>query len=150
MIKRKTRLFWQIEETAKNYLELHNCYDESYNGIGFVIESCGIGLIPLHNVTNDKLLGFYGYNGKEKFIAYNANLIHERIFFTKTHELGHFSLGHDLKDDIVTESINLKSKHKDPQETEPNVFEAALLMPKELIWELLSELKYDVNTLLTT
>ena len=52
----------------------------------------------------------------------------------------------ELKIDIVTDSINLKSKHKDSQEIKLDVFAAAFLMPKELLCELLSELKYDVNT----
>jgi len=150
MTKRKTRAFCQIEDIAKNYLELHNCCEEPYHGIDFVIESCSIDLIPLRNVTNDKLLGFYGNNGKEKFIAYNANLIPQRILFTKAHELGHFALGHELKSDIVTESVNSKREHKDQQETEANVFAASFLMPKKRLYNFLKKVKYDVNTPIDT
>ena len=142
MTKRKTKPFWQIEETAKNYLELHNCFDEPYSGIDFIIESCGIDLIPLNKVSNNNLLGFFGNNGKEKFIAYNSKLIPERILFTKAHELGHFVLNHNLKSDIVTETT---VKSKDPQETEANVFAAAFLMPKQVLCPFLTSINYDIN-----
>lgn len=144
MTKRKTKPFWQIEKTAKNYLELHNCFDEPYKGIDFIIESCGIDLIPLNKVSNNNLLGFFGNNGKEKFIAYNSKLIPERILFTKAHELGHFVLNHNLKSDIVTETT---VKSKDPQETEANVFAASLLMPKQVLCPFLTSINYDTNTL---
>lgn len=130
MTTRITKPFWQIEMAAENYLQLHQCYNEPNRGIDFIIESCKIDLIPLKNVTNEKLMGFFGNNGREKFIAYNAKLIPERILFTKAHELGHFILEHNLKNDIVKES---SEKSKDPQETEANVFAAALLMPKALV-----------------
>ena len=122
---------------------MHNCFDEPYNGIDFIIESCGIDLIPLNKVSNNNLLGFFGNNGKEKFIAYNSKLIPERILFTKAHELGHFVLNHNLKSDIVTETT---VKSKDPQETEANVFAASLLMPKQVLCPFLTSINYDTNT----
>ena len=142
MTTRKTRLFWQIEMTADNMLNQHEFYNEPYSGIDFMIESCNIDLIPLKNVTNKNLLGVYGYNGQKRIIACNTKISRERILFTKAHELGHFVLEHELKNDIVTEST---IKTKDPQETEANVFAAALLMPKQLIIELLEDLDYDFD-----
>ncbi|MGO0903558.1 ImmA/IrrE family metallo-endopeptidase [Clostridioides difficile] len=127
---KKTRYFWRIEMIAENILKHHECYNSPYNSIDIIIESFKIDLIPI-DVDNDKLMGIFGDdNNGHRFIAYNKNMILERILFTKAHELGHFILKHKLKGDILTDN---EDEPKDPQETEANVFSSALLMPKVLI-----------------
>lgn len=132
---RTTKPFWQIEMTSENYLKVHQCYDAPDSGIDVIFDCCKIDIIPLYNLSDKNFLGRFGDNGKEKFIAYNADLSPERILFTKAHELGHFALHHNLKSDIITEEAHEKSEQKDPQETEANVFAAAFLMPKKLVIE---------------
>lgn len=147
---RKTKPFWQIEMNAENYLKVHQCYDAPYSGIDVIFDCCKIDLIPLYNLSDKNFLGRFGDNGKEKFIAYNADLSPERILFTKAHELGHFALHHNLKSDIITEYTHKKSEQKDPQETEANVFAAAFLMPKEIVMAMLTSNHYDINVNIDT
>ncbi len=113
--------------SAENMLKHHECFNAPYNGIDFMIDSCKIDLIPIA-VNSDKLMGLFSDDGNgHRFIAYNQNMIPERILFTKAHELGHFVLGHQLKNELLTDA---NEKSKDPQEVEANVFASALLMPK--------------------
>lgn len=128
MIK-NTRPFWQIEMAAENLLRHCECFNTPYSAIDFMIASCNIDLIPIQ-VDNPKLMGLLGDDGNgHRFIAYNKAMLPERILFTKAHELGHFVLEHELSGDLLTDT---KGNSKNPQETEANVFAAALLMPKKL------------------
>ena len=139
---RKTKPFWQIEMTAENMLKQHECYNEPYSGIDFMIGCCNIDIIPI-DVANRKLMGMFGDDSNgHRFIAYNKNIIPERILFTKAHELGHFILEHKLISDIL---IDNKDDEKDPQETEANVFASALLMPKELTIKVIKKSLEDLQ-----
>lgn len=135
-MRTKPKPFWQLEMTAENMLEFHDCYNTPYNGIDFMIDSCNIDLIPL-NVKNTKLMGMLGDDKcGHRFIAYNKNMIPERVLFTKAHELGHFVLEHELKNDIL---IDNKDEPRNVQETEANVFAAALLMPKLIVSKIVNQ-----------
>jgi Zn-dependent peptidase ImmA (M78 family) len=135
-MKRKTKPFWQIEMTAENLLNQCECYDKPYENIDLMIESCKIDIIPL-DIDPNKLLGVLGVDKNGfRFIGYNKNMIPERILFTKAHELGHFILEHELKGELLTDT---QMKVKNPQETEANVFAAALLMPKKAILNLVQD-----------
>lgn len=142
MIAKKRKSFWQIEMSAKNLLELHQCYNKPYEGIDQIFESMNIQLIPLKNVKNPNFSGFYGNDGSVEFVAYDGNQIPERILFTKAHELGHIILNHNLKSDIVDESAQ---GQKDPIETEANVFASSFLMPRDLVWTLVRDSRVGVE-----
>lgn len=125
---------------AENMLKHCSCYDKPYEYIDFMIESCKIDIIPL-DVDPDKLLGVFGKDKNDyKFIGFNKNMITERILFTKAHELGHFILEHNLKGEFLTDD---SFKSKDPQETEANIFAAALLMPKQAVFEVIKSILGD-------
>lgn len=126
----KTRPYWQIEKTAENLLTLHSSINNPAENIDCIIEDCKLELIPL-DMNDDSFLGLFGVDKSEgkKFIAFNKNIMKERILFTKAHELGHYVLGHELVADICKE---MTANEKNPQETEANVFASALLMPKDL------------------
>ena len=64
---------------------------------------------------------------KNSIIFYNQEHINTRIRFSIGHELGHHVLKHDK---------NNKSKYSD-YEIETNFFTAQLLMPEQIIWELI-------------
>lgn len=64
---------------------------------------------------------------KNSIIFYNQEHINTRIRFSIGHELGHYVLKHDK---------NNKSKYSD-YEIETNFFTAQLLMPEQIIWELI-------------
>lgn len=68
-------------------------------------------------------------NGNDRFIVfYNQDVCNQsRKVFSITHELGHYKLGHDLTD----------HKNYDRYEIETNFFSAQLLMPEQIINELI-------------
>lgn len=145
----KTKPFFQIEMTAENLLNNCGCFDNPAENIDIMINSCKIDIIPL-DTKDTNFCGCLGIDKNDnKFIGFNKNMIKERILFTKAHELGHFVLNHKLKCEFLKE---LKFNQKDPQETEANVFAAALLMPKQKVIKEMNktflELKLDLQNLI--
>lgn len=76
---------------------------------------------------------------KKSIIFYNQDHLNTRIRFSIGHELGHHVLNHDKSN---------RSKYSD-YEIETNFFTAQLLMPEQIIWELMRRnVTIDKNALM--
>lgn len=84
------------------------------------------GINPLAFGSEDALI--FSYNGMV-IMAYDRMAVTTRIRFSILHELGHFILNHDMRQDIP------KALY-DKQEVEANYFAAQLLMPEQILGEL--------------
>ena len=76
-------------------------------------------------------------NGRAS-IGLDSDQSHERRRFTIAHELGHFFLHRNLKETFVDE-VFARSGNSNQIEREANAFAAALLMPKKIIDDAISE-----------
>lgn len=74
----------------------------------------------------------YDFERKKYIITVNQNHHENRRRFTIAHELGHYTLGHGAKEDVIYRNGN-----SDPDEVEANAFAAEILMPKGAIHYLL-------------
>ncbi len=70
----------------------------------------------------------------KSLIGINSTESHVRQRFTIAHELGHFFL-HPQKDTFVDYRDNQKDVMRTPRERQANMFAAALLMPRSLIFK---------------
>ena len=72
------------------------------------------------------------FDEKEKVIYVNTEDSAKRQLFSVAHELGHYLLDHDVKDYGVL--LRLATPiDKDPCEQEANFFAASILVPKEML-----------------
>lgn len=88
------------------------------------------GINPLAFGSDDALI--FRYNGMA-IMAYDRMAVKARIRFSILHELGHFILDHDMGCDIPKALYN-------KQEVEANYFAAQLLMPEQILGELIRRL----------
>lgn len=74
------------------------------------------------------------FRSEEKKIEIAADDYYGRQAFTVAHELGHYFLKHNKKEEVLlrTDALAVGEKH-DPMEAEANWFAASLLMPKQLV-----------------
>ena len=110
-----------------------------------------VGIILRKTSLEDNLCGFIEYNNNtEKYtITINANHGFNRQRFTMAHEFAHFML-HDeiiklrgqLDRDFASENISQEDKRL---ESQADSYGANILMPLDLINEIIRLNKYDIN-----
>ena len=75
-----------------------------------------------------------------KYIIFYDEFAHApRMIWSIVHEMGHFYLGHNLDFKNISDDLYAK------QEIEANFFAAQLLMPDQVIWELVGRYHFDIT-----
>ena len=78
-------------------------------------------------------------NGRH-IIFYDEFAYAPRMIWSIVHEMGHFYLGHNL------DFKNISPEQYEKQEIEANFFAAQLLMPDQVIWELVDRYHLDITS----
>jgi Zn-dependent peptidase ImmA (M78 family) len=135
----------EIEAIAKKILQESHCYKAPIE-VNKVVEYLNINLKE-HNFGDD-ISGVYLNDGKQAVIGFNSKNVEKRQRFTIAHELGHYILEHE-RDGVFIDNpskyltILFRDKESSTgeylQEREANAFAAALLMPMDLIDEVIKE-----------
>lgn len=116
--------------------------------VKMIAQKKGINLIEYD--FGDDISGVLLYDGNEATIGFSKNNGYNRQRFTIAHELGHFILGHQRKGvfvDTPEKYFTPKFRNRisetgeDKQEVEANAFAAALLMPRELVLQVIDKIK---------
>lgn len=103
-----------------------------------IMNAEGIKFREVHSVSNDFVGALTKGNNGQVYIMINSTIDNEgRKHFTIAHELGHYFLLHQLKQnafycsksEIVEEGV-----WKDPIEQEANYFASCLLMPEDKVY----------------
>lgn len=143
----------QIEQLASNLLRETGCYEYPPIDVELVARRKGIEVYR-HQFSND-VSGLLMTKGDVTLIGVNENNNERRQRFTIAHELGHYTLGHqrqgfflDSPDKYYT-MFNFRNDQSSTgeflQEREANAFAASLLMPIDLIMEVVSNLSIEVD-----
>ncbi|QQS59369.1 ImmA/IrrE family metallo-endopeptidase [Candidatus Peregrinibacteria bacterium] len=78
-----------------------------------------------------------------KTIFINSSDSPQRQVFTVAHELGHWTMKHKRKDEVLYRMSSIITK--DPQEQEANCFASHLLVPKEFLEKKINEFSLNIN-----
>lgn len=145
----------KIELIAENYLEEFFGGDINEKGkvpiqVHRVAEGLGVEVkyVSFKDPFEARTISGTFIRSQNKILI-NSQEIDYRRRFTLAHELGHFVLHKDIKEDILYRSDNfidsdgLDQESKD-REVEANCFAAALLMPRKTV-ELLVSLKFKTS-----
>ncbi len=135
-----------IEERAEKLLKENNLFSAPIDLLKFA-ENLKVNVEAVY--LEDDVSGFFVIKEKVPYIRYNSMEIEPRRRFTIAHELGHFIL-HSKDTSLFIDKVS-KVMFRDSQsstgeqlkEREANAFAAALLMPKDLIWEEASKLSEE-------
>ena len=144
----------QIEDIATAVLRQTECYpataEELTNNVGVQVKEVARRLnIELSSYDfGDDVSGVLVRDGDKTTIGYSAKNGPLRQRFTIAHELGHYVLDHqrqgifvDTPEKYFTLFRDAKSATgEDVQEREANAFAAALLIPRELLLEAVTDL----------
>jgi Zn-dependent peptidase ImmA (M78 family) len=113
--------------------------------VDLIAKYCGVAIEETDLGTD--VSGLLVVQGDTAVIAYNPDQSDKRRRFTIAHELGHFALHRDSKNETIFVDKDFIVKYRSNksyseveirQEQEANAFAAALLMPKEFIFNELS------------
>ena len=144
----------QIEDIATALLRQTGCYpasaDELVDNVGIQVKEVATRLgieLSLYDFGDD-VSGVLVRDGEKTTIGYSTQTGLQRQRFTIAHELGHYVLDHqrqgifvDTPEKYFTLFRDAKSATgEDVQEREANAFAAALLMPRELLLEAVTNL----------
>ena len=139
----------QIEDVARNIL-IETGYYNAPVKVERVVNKLGISIEEYDFGSNDSdTSGVYVKNGSQIVIGINSSNGKLRQRFTIAHELGHHILGHQRDGAFIDNTSkyftilfrdNDSSTGEYMQEREANAFAAALLMPKELVERVFSDL----------
>lgn len=114
--------------------------------VDLIVKYCGVTLEETD--LGMDVSGLLVANGDTAVIAYHPDQSEKRKRFTIAHELGHFALHRDAKNETVFVDKDFIVKYRSnksysdveiKQEQEANSFAAALLMPKEFIFHELNK-----------
>lgn len=143
----------QIEQLAKNLLTETNCYTYPPINVHEVARRRGINVVDFE--FGDDVSGVLITERDKTTIGVNPNNSGVRQRFTVGHELGHYYLGHQRNGMFVDTPeryftmFNFRDSNSSTgefiQEREANAFAAALLMPRELIFQVIDDLKESFN-----
>lgn len=118
----------RIEELANNVRKVCSTDDYGIINIFDSVAALGYKLIR-YPLGNTDILGFAQLRDEDRIIFSNSSQILSREIFTLAHELAHHELGHiDLHNLTITDCTLLGDSS---QETEANLFAAALLVPDD-------------------
>jgi Zn-dependent peptidase ImmA (M78 family) len=128
----------EIEEQVERLLQKHGINDAPVP-IDLIAKSEGLPVIEtsLKAEVSGALIQSHGVSG----IAVNSSHHPNRRRFTVAHELAHFLLAHEGKEDHIDWQFTIirrdgvSSEASDFQEIEANFFAASMLMPKQMIRE---------------
>lgn len=127
----------EIENIANNVLIKYVKRGGVYNFFSEIMFSEGIKFKEIPSVSKDFIGVFTKGNNNQVYIMINENINNiGRKNFTIAHELGHYFLEHQLKEnkifctnnDIIEEGLL-----NDPIEKEANYFASCLLMPEDKV-----------------
>lgn len=140
--------FNYIEEKAVNLLKENKLHRPNFD-IHKLAEKMNVKLEA--KVLGDNVSGFFVMTDTQKVITYNSRDALTRQRFTIAHEIGHCLL-HSKEQPIFIDKAptvlyrnDASSTGEDYKEREANAFAASLLMPKELVVELLEKAPHDIN-----
>lgn len=128
----------EIEDIVKNVLTKYQKKGGSYKLFNDIMLEEGIIFKEVKSANNDFVGALTkGNNGQQNYIFINGNIGNAgRRHFTIAHELGHYFLSHQLKDNSIfcsnNDIIEEGSQH-DPIEREANYFASCFLMPEAKI-----------------
>lgn len=141
-----------IEDKAEEILMNHNFLTPGFD-IEKLLETMDVKLIKKE--FDDDISGLFFIKDGIPVITFNSKESSKRTRFTIAHELGHFVLHSveqkiflDKKQQNVLFRNSISSSGESLKEREANSFAAALLMPKKLIDERISNAEiYELNEL---
>ncbi|SFE52369.1 ImmA/IrrE family metallo-endopeptidase [Spirosoma endophyticum] len=143
----------QIEQLAKGLLTETNCYSYPPINVIEVAKRKGIDIIDFH--FGEEVSGVLITKNNKSTIGVNPDNSTVRQRFTIAHELGHYSLGHQRNGMFVDTPeryftmFNFRNSNSSTgehiQEREANAFAASLLMPRDLIFIVIEDLKSSFN-----
>lgn len=126
-----------IEQIADNVLAKYVKRGSVHKAFNEIMTAEGIKFRKLNSINNNFVGALTKYMNGQPYILVNNSIANVgRAHFTIAHELGHYFLEHQLKqnsfyclsDEIVEEGI-----WKNPIEQEANYFASCLLMPEQKI-----------------
>lgn len=142
----------QIDGMAVDLLLETGLYNSAPIDVKAVARKLGIALLPY--AFGDEIAGVLMYDGQKTTIGYSETNYSTRQRFTIAHELGHYTLGHQREGMFVDSADKYYSiLYRDAksstgeylQEREANAFAAALLMPADLLNEVIRNLQSTLN-----
>lgn len=148
----------QIEALAVQLLHKTGRFGELPVKADKVAEAIGLSVIPYD--FPDDISGVLISQADNHSIGVNRNNNHKRQLFTIAHEIGHYVLGHQREGLFVDSAekyftiFNFRDQKSSTgeyiQEREANAFAASLLMPTELIYQVLRELSVKIDVINNT
>lgn len=128
----------EIEKIANNVLTKYKKRGGSYKLFDEIMLGEGIVFKEIKSPNNDFVGALTkGNNGQKSYIFINGNIDNAgRRHFTIAHELGHYFLSHQLKDNSIfcsNTDIAEEGSQIDPIEREANYFASCFLMPEEKV-----------------
>jgi Zn-dependent peptidase ImmA (M78 family) len=143
----------QIEQLAKNLLIETGCY--TYPRIDVEKVASVKGLEVVHFGFGEDISGVLMTENGVSIIGVHNDHPPTRKRFTIAHELGHYFLGHQRNGGFVdtVERYYTMISFRNPasstgehlQEREANAFAAALLMPKDMLYQAMDSLERTLN-----
>ena len=143
----------QIEQLAKDLLTETNCFTYPPINVRQVAKQKDIDVVDFE--FGDEVSGVLITENNKSIIGVNPKDSHVRQRFTVAHELGHYKLGHQRNGMFIDTPeryftmFNFRNADSSTgehlQEREANAFAAALLMPRELIYKVIEDLKVSFN-----
>ncbi len=134
-------IFSHIEEKTETLLRQFNLLSPGFS-VNKLAEKLGVQVEG--KSMNDDVSGLLVIKNDKAYIIYNSDQSFKRKRFTIAHELGHFFLHSKSKPLFVDKSKEVMYRNSDSstgeimKEREANAFAAALLMPRCLIKEHIS------------
>lgn len=128
----------EIEDIVNNVLTKYQKKGGSYKLFDDIMLEEGIVFKEVKSANNDFVGALTkGNSGQQNYIFINGNIGNiGRRHFTIAHELGHYFLSHQLKDNAIFCSNNdivEEGTQYDPIEREANYFASCFLMPEEKV-----------------
>jgi Zn-dependent peptidase ImmA (M78 family) len=128
----------EIEDIVNSVLTKYQKKGGSYKLFDDIMLEEGIVFKEVKSANNDFVGALTkGNNGQQNYIFINGNIGNPgRTHFTIAHELGHYFLSHQLKDNSIFCSNNdiiEEGNQHDPIEREANYFASCFLMPEAKI-----------------
>ncbi len=134
-----------VEKKANEVLRKYGITECPAKELSRIANAEDITLNPVDH--NDDSCGFFCIINGVKNIYYNTNMLKSRYNFTIAHELGHYFLEHELREEYsrLYRDFTKADFQKDPQEVEANYFAACLLVPRCMAKSVFMELTSPVS-----
>ncbi|MCI3937077.1 ImmA/IrrE family metallo-endopeptidase [Chryseobacterium aahli] len=128
----------EIEDIVNSVLTKYQKRGGSYKLFDDIMLEEGIVFREINSLNSDFVGALTkGNNGQKSYIFINGNIENAgRRHFTIAHELGHYFLSHQLKDNSIfcsNTDIAEEGSQIDPIEREANYFASCFLMPEEKV-----------------